>query len=79
MDTLTLPISPEEKALLHRLAETNHSSDEEVATAALREYLRFEAEQLRKIKAGVEAAERGDLASDEEVEAFFAKYAGEEG
>lgn len=61
MDTLTLPISPEEKALLHRLAETNHSSDEEVATAALREYLRFEAEQIRKIKAGVEAADARPL------------------
>lgn len=74
MDTLTLPISPEEKALLHRLAETSHSSDEEIAAAALREYLRFEAAQITKINAGVEAADRAEFAGDEEVEAFFHKY-----
>ena len=78
MSHLTLSISPEEQALLHRLAETNQSSDAELAAAALREYLRFEAAQIRKIQRGLAAADNGDFASDEEVDAFFAKYGGDD-
>ncbi|TAJ95065.1 MAG: CopG family transcriptional regulator [Gammaproteobacteria bacterium] len=78
MSHLTLSISPEEQALLHRLAETNQSSDAELAAIALREYLKFEAAQIRKIQRGLAAANAGDFAGDAEVEAFFARYGGED-
>lgn len=78
METLTLPIGVEEKSLLHLLAQTRHRSDEESAVAALRDYLRFEAEQIRRVREGVDAAERGDFADEEEVAAFFRRY-GESG
>jgi len=74
MNHLTVSISPEEQALLHRLAETNQSSDAEMAAVALREYLKFEAAQIRKIQRGLAAAETSDFATDQEVDAFFAKY-----
>lgn len=74
MSYLTLSIGTEEQALLHRLAETHQSSDAELATTALREYLKFEAAQIMKIQRGIAAADDGDIASDDEVEAFFARY-----
>lgn len=78
MSHLTLSLGTEEQALLHRLAETHQSSDAELAAVALREYLKFEAAQIRKIRHGLAAADDGDFASDDEVEAFFAKYGGDD-
>ena len=74
MNTLTLPISNEEKALLHRLAASHQRSDEEIASEALRDYLRFEAAQIKKIQDGIDAADSGDIATGQEVTDFFAKY-----
>jgi predicted transcriptional regulator len=75
MATVTLTLSAEEKALLRRIAGTLHRNEEDLAAEALREYLRFEVEQVRKVEDGVAAANRGEFASDEEVEAFFERYA----
>jgi len=74
MGSISIPLSSEDEATLHRLAEVRHASDAEIAAAGLREYLHFEAEQIAKIQAGIGAADRGEFASDEEVNAFFAKY-----
>ena len=75
MATVTISLSPEEKALLDQVAGAQRRSEEELASEALRAYLKFEAEQMGKIREGVAAADRGDFASDEEVEAFFSQYA----
>ncbi|MDP2809069.1 MAG: CopG family transcriptional regulator [Rhodocyclaceae bacterium] len=72
MNALNVMLLPEDRVLLHRLAESSQRSDEEIAAAALREYLRFESEQIDKIRSGIEAADKGDFASDDEVAAFFA-------
>jgi predicted transcriptional regulator len=74
MTTITVNLNAEEKALLDQLAHDRHRSETELATDALRNYLHFEAEQIRKIKEGIAAADQDDFASDEEVEAFFANY-----
>lgn len=74
MSVLNVVLPPEDRALLHRLAESAQRSDEEIAAVALREYLRFEAEQIRKIREGIQAADKGDFASDDEVTAFFAEH-----
>jgi predicted transcriptional regulator len=60
--------------LLDRIAGHQSRSEEELATEALREYLRFEAEQIPKVTEGISAADRSDFATDEEVAAFFARY-----
>lgn len=75
MATVTVTLNSDEKALLDQIAGVQSRSEEELAAEALREYLKFEAEQIRRIQEGVAAADRGDFATDEEVEAFFAKYA----
>lgn len=74
MGAISIPLSSEDAAVLHRIATARHASDAEVAAAGLREYLHFEAAQIAKIQAGIAAADRGDFATDEEVEAFFAKF-----
>lgn len=74
MSALNVVLPPEDRALLHRLAESAQRSDEEVAAVALREYLRFEAEQMRMIQDGIQAADNGDFASDDEVATFFAEH-----
>lgn len=74
MGAISIPLSSEEEAVLHRIATVRQSSDADIAAAGLREYLHFESEQIAKIQAGVAAADRGEFASDEEVNAFFAKY-----
>jgi predicted transcriptional regulator len=75
MATVTVTLSPEEKALLDRIAGARQRGEEELVGEALREYLRFEAEQIRKIEQGIAAADSGDFASEGEIEAFFARYA----
>ena len=75
MATVTISLTPEEKALLDRVAGAQNRNEEELAHEALREYIEFEAEQMRKIQEGITAADRGAFATDDEVEAFFAQYA----
>ena len=74
MATVTVPLSAEDKALLAEIAASQHRTKEDLAADALRRYLRFEEEQIRKIQDGVVAADRGEFATDEEIEAFFAEY-----
>ena len=74
MGAISIPLSSEDEFVLHRIAEARHASDAEIAAAGLREYLHFEAAQITKIQAGIAAADRGEFASDQEVDAFFAKY-----
>ena len=74
MIALNVVLPPEDRALLHRLAESAQRSDEELAAVALREYLRFEAEQIGKIQEGIKAADNGDFASDDETDTFFAEH-----
>ena len=74
MNALNIVLATEDRALLHRLAESAQRTDEEIAAVALREYLRFEADQIRKIQDGIQAANNGDFASDSDVAAFFAEH-----
>lgn len=74
MGAISIPLSNEDEAVLHRIAEARHASDAEIAAAGLREYLHFEAAQIAKIQTGIAAADRGEFASDEDVDTFFARY-----
>jgi predicted transcriptional regulator len=65
MSTLSIELPPEERALLHKLATSAQRTDEEIASVALRGYLRFEAEQIERIRSGIDAADKGNFASHE--------------
>ena len=45
-----------------------------LAVEALREYLQGQAWQVRDIKDGLAEANRGEFATENEVDTFFAKY-----
>ena len=74
MGHLSVPLSSEDQAALHQLAAANHASDSDYAADRLRDYLRFELDQVEKIRAGLAAADRGAFVADDEMEAFFAKF-----
>lgn len=78
MDTaiLTLRVPVEVKRRLDQLAEVTHRSKSWLAGAALNQYLELESWQIDEIRAGLSEADAGDFASDEEVAATAAKYAG---
>ncbi|MDP2821891.1 MAG: hypothetical protein Q8O52_04315 [Sulfuritalea sp.] len=77
MGTLSIPLSSEDEAVLRRIASVNRVTDSEAAAAGLHVYLKFESEQIAKIRAGLEAADRGEFVPDEEMSAFFARHGAE--
>jgi RHH-type rel operon transcriptional repressor/antitoxin RelB len=72
--TTTLPVEPELKAQLEQLARNTHREAAHLVNEALTSYLRSETAQIERIRQGTEAADRGDFASDDEMEAFFRKW-----
>ena len=77
MGRVSIPHSSEDEALLPRIAAGNRVSDTEAAAAGLHAYLKFEADQIAKIRAGLDAADRGEFVPDAEMDAFFAKHGAE--
>ncbi len=74
MGTLSIPLSSEDEAVLRRIASVHRLTDSEAAAANLHAYLKFESEQIAKIRASLDAADRGEFVSDVEMDAFFAEY-----
>lgn len=60
---------------LDRLAEKTERSRSWLATKAIEDYVAMNAWQIGKIEAGIAAADRGDFASDDDVERVVGKYA----
>ena len=63
---------------LDRAAEQRGRSRADIITEAVHDYLEIQRWQIEKIKAGLAAADRGDFASDEEIERIVGKYAARE-
>ena len=59
---------------LDRLAEKTERSRSWLATKAIEDYVALNAWQIGKIEAGIAAADRGDFASDDDVERVAGKY-----
>lgn len=78
MDTavLTLRLPIEVKQQLDQLAEVTHRSKSWLAGEAIRQYLDLEAWQIGEISKALAEADVGDFATDDEVSAVTAKYAG---
>jgi predicted transcriptional regulator len=74
MNTATLEIGPELKIQLDHLAEKSHRSESDLANEAVALYLAQQRRITGRIQEGLAQAQRGEFISDEEMEAFFARY-----
>ena len=74
MNTATLEIRPDLKIQLDHLAEESHRSENELANEAVALYLAQQRRITGRIREGLAQAQRGEFISDEEMEAFFARY-----
>lgn len=72
--TLTMRLPADIKERLERLAEATDRSKSRLAADAIRRYLDLEEWQVSGTQAGVREADRGEFASDEEVDAVFNKW-----
>lgn len=61
-------------AKLDALAADSDRSRNWLATKAIEDYVALNAWQIEQVKAGIAEADRGEFATDAEVEAVFAKY-----
>ena len=69
--TMTVRLEDEIKARLDQLAEATQRSRSFLAAEAIREYLSLNEWQISEIHAGIEEADRGEFAGNNEVKAFF--------
>jgi len=74
MSATTLEIRPDLKMQLDHLAEEIHRSESELANEAVALYLAQQRRIIGHIQEGLAQAQRGEFATDEEMEAFFARY-----
>ena len=77
MPGMTIQISDEMAATLSNLAKATGRTTSCLATEALKHYLDREIWQSAEIQRAVQEADAGDFASDEEVGAVMAKWAGD--
>lgn len=74
MNETTVHLPEKTAARLDRLANKLSKPADSVAADAIEDFLAREQWQLAEIEAGLAEADRGEFASDDEVNAVFAKY-----
>lgn len=74
MSATTLEIRADLKAQLDHLAEESQRSESELANEAVALYLVQQRRITARIQEGLEQAQRGDFVTDDDMEAFFARY-----
>lgn len=72
--TMTLRIEDSIKEQLEKLAQATHRTKSFLASEAIKNYISMNEWQINEIKEGLEEADRGEFASDEEVKAVFDKW-----
>jgi predicted transcriptional regulator len=70
----TIRTEPHILQRLDLLAKQLDRSRNYLANQALEEFLELQAWQIGKVQTGIAAAERGEFASDEEMERLFTRY-----
>ena len=68
----TMPVDLQQA--LSQFSLMSGQSTAAITETALRDYLTWRAPQLLDLQEAIAAADRGEFASDEEANAFFAKY-----
>ena len=61
---------------LDKLTKATGRNKSAITVAALRDYVEAESWQIQDVEQGIAEADRGEFASPNEVNAFFAKYGG---
>lgn len=74
MSVMQVEFTEETKAALERSAQMTGRAPESLVVEAVHRFLDIERWQVEEIKKGLEEADDGDFASDEEVRAFFARW-----
>jgi predicted transcriptional regulator len=77
-DTLTVQLDDVTLSALDQLAQKTERSRTSLVSQAVQDYVALNDWQLRKTEAGIEAAERGDFASEAEVARVRVKFASRE-
>ena len=77
-DTLTVQLDDLTLSALDQLAQRTERSRTSLVSQAVQDYVALNDWQLRKTEAGIEAAERGDFASEAEVARVRVKFASRE-
>ncbi len=70
----TIRLDDETLAKLDALAADTDRSRNWLVAKAIENYVELNAWQIEQIKAGLAEADRGEFATEQEVEAVFAKY-----
>ena len=70
----TIRLDDEVLAKLDALAADTDRSRSWIAAKAIQDYVELNAWQIQRIREGIAEADRGEFATDEEVEAVFNKY-----
>jgi predicted transcriptional regulator len=73
---LTLRLDPKLTSQLDRLADATQRSRSFLITEAVREYLALNEWQIEETKRALAEADRGDFASDQEVQETIRKWSG---
>ncbi len=74
-DTVTVQLDDDILSALDQLARKTDRSRAALVSQAVHDYVAVTEWQLRRTEAGIEAAERGDFASDADVARVRAKFA----
>jgi predicted transcriptional regulator len=72
---LTVRVDDEIGEALDRLAISTERSRETLVADAVRQYVELQTWQIERVREGLEAADRGDFATDEELDAIEAEIA----
>lgn len=74
LEVMTIRVDRKTKQRLEKLAKAVARTKSFLAAEAIRAYLDLNEWQISEIKAGLREADAGELASEDEVEAVFAKW-----
>lgn len=72
--TLTVRIPSEVKDRLEALSKATDRTQAYLASQAIQEFIETQEWQIKAIEEGIEAAERGEFASDDQVKQAFSKW-----
>lgn len=70
----SLIVEKEIQRQFHQLAKATHRTESEIIHEALAGYLAADRHYVEVLKQRIAAADRGEFASEEEVEIFFAEH-----
>jgi predicted transcriptional regulator len=73
-DSITVQVEPATLGAIEELARRSNQPRDVLVEQALQNFVKLRAWQIAKIEAGIAAADRGEFASDEEMERIFSKY-----